>query len=222
VGVFFTHHQTTVVFSLYILGIVIAIVVARVLRRIFFTKAVSPLIMELPAYHVPSIKTATRSAGIRTGFFVKKAGTFIFGAVLVIWMLASLPAGVGYASAESIIGRIGSAMAPVFAPAGFASWQASVALIFGFLAKEVVVGTLGTLYGGQASLSSAIGSQFSALSAMSFMVMTLVYIPCVSTIAVIRREIGTKWAALSVGVSVTLGYVLAVLVFQAGRFLGIG
>jgi len=97
-----------------------------------------------------------------------------------------------------------------------------VALIFGFLAKEVVVGTFGVLYGGQAALSSAIGAHFSALSAMSFMVMTLIYIPCVATIAVIRREIGTKWAALSVGISVTLGYGLAVVVFQVGKALGMG
>ncbi len=221
-GIFFTRYQSTVVFSLYILGIIIAIVVARVLRRIFFTKAVSPLVMELPAYHVPSIRTAARSAGIRTVFFIKKAGTFILGTVLVIWVLASLPAGVQYASAQSLIGRIGSVVAPIFHPAGFDSWQAAVALIFGFLAKEVVVGTFGVLYGGQAALSSAIGTHFSALSAMSFMVMTLIYIPCVATIAVIRREIGTKWAALSVGISVTLGYLLAVLVFQVGYLLGIG
>lgn len=222
VGIFFTHYQSTVVFSLYVLGIIIAIIVARVLRRAFFTKAVSPLVMELPSYHVPSIRTAARSAGIRTMFFVKKAGTFIFATVLLIWVLASLPAGTQYASADSIIGKIGSTLVPAFAPAGFDSWQAAVALIFGFLAKEVVVGTFGVLYGGQAALLSALGSHFSALSAMSFMVMTLVYIPCVATIAVIRREIGTKWAALSVGISVTLGYVLAVLVFQVGRLLGMG
>ncbi|NOY22992.1 MAG: ferrous iron transport protein B [Acidobacteria bacterium] len=222
VGIFFTRYQSTVVFSLYLLGIIIAILVARVLRKVFFTKAVSPLVMELPAYHVPSLKTAARSAGIRTTFFIKKAGTFIFGTVLVIWILASLPVGVQYASAGSVIGRIGSAVAPIFHPAGFDSWQAAVALIFGFLAKEVVVGTFGVLYGGQTALTSAIGSQFSALSAMSFMVMTLVYIPCVATIAVIRREIGTKWAALSVGISVTLGYLLAVLIFQVGRLIGIG
>ncbi|NOZ14222.1 MAG: ferrous iron transport protein B [Acidobacteria bacterium] len=222
VGIFFTRYQSTVVFSLYLLGIFIAVLVARTLRRIFFTKAVSPLVMELPAYHVPSVKTAAHSAGIRTLFFIRKAGTFIFGSVMVIWVLASLPLGVPYASAQSIIGRIGSAVAPVFHPAGFDSWQAAVALIFGFLAKEVVVGTFGVLYGGQAALSSAIGAHFSALSAMSFMVMTLIYIPCVATIAVIRREIGTKWAALSVGISVTLGYGLAVVVFQVGKALGMG
>ncbi len=222
VGIFFTRYQSTVVFSLYLLGIIIAIAVTRILRRIFFTKAVSPLVMELPAYHVPSLKTAARSAGIRTAFFIKKAGTFIFGTVLVIWILASLPMGVEYATAGSLIGRIGSAVAPIFHPAGFDSWQAAVALIFGFLAKEVVVGTFGVLYGGHTALSAAIGGHFSALSAMSFMVMTLIYIPCVATIAVIRREIGTKWAALSVGISITLGYFLAILVFQAGKLLGMG
>jgi len=221
-GIFFPHSQATVVFSLYLLGIVIAVIVARILRRIFFTETVSPLVMELPAYHAPSLKMAVRSAAFRTGFFIRKAGTFILGTVIAIWLLASLPLGVPYASAESLIGRIGSFIAPVFHLAGFGSWQASVALIFGFLAKEVVVGTFGALYGGQAAMSHALAADFTTLSAISFLVMTLVYIPCIATIAVIRREIGSRWAILSVTISLSLGYLLAVIVFQVGRILGLG
>ncbi|NOZ78053.1 MAG: ferrous iron transport protein B [Acidobacteria bacterium] len=221
-GIFFPRSEATVVFGLYLLGIIIAVIVARVLRRAFFTKAVSPLVMELPAYHVPSLKMATRSATLRTGFFIRKAGTFILGAVIAVWLLASLPAGVPYASAQSLIGHIGSFVAPVFHPAGFGSWQATVALIFGFLAKEVVVGTFGALYGGQAAMTHALAHSFTTLSAASFLVMTLVYIPCVATIAIIRREIGSRWAALSVAISLSTGYLLAVVVFQVGHLLGLG
>ncbi len=221
-GIFFPHSEATVVFSLYLLGIVIAVIVARLLRRVFFTKAVSPLVMELPAYHVPSLTMATRSAAIRTGYFIRKAGTFILGAVIAVWLLASLPPGAQYASGHSLIGRIGSLIAPVFRPAGFGSWHATVALMFGFLAKEVVVSTFGALYGSHAILAHALAHDFSQLTAASFLVMTLIYVPCVATIAMIRREIGSRWAALSVAISLGVGYLLAVAVFQVGRLLGLG
>lgn len=218
-GIFFPMHSGTVVFSMYLLGIVVAVIVAKSLRQKYFTKEVTPLIMELPAYHMPQLKTAFRSASIRSWFFIKKAGTFIVGAVIIIWILASFPAGVEYASEQSIIGQIGSFLAPIFKPAGFGNWQSTVALIFGFLAKEVVISTFGVLFGGADQLNSMLGSNFTNISAISFMVMTLIYIPCVATIAVIRREIGTKWATLSVLISITLGYVLAVVVYQVGSLI---
>jgi len=218
-GAFFPSHSGTVVFSMYLLGIVVAIFVARSLRYKYFTKEVTPLIMELPAYHVPQLRIAFRSALIRSWFFVKKAGTFIVGAVVVIWILASFPYGVEYASENSLIGMIGSFIAPVFKPAGFGNWQSSVALIFGFLAKEVVISTFGVLYGSEEQLATMLGNDFTNASAISFLVMTLIYIPCVATIAVLKREIGTKWATLSVLISVVLGYVLATIVYQVGRFL---
>lgn len=220
-GIFFPRHESEVVFAMYLTGIVVAVIVARVMRKIWFTDKASPLIMELPAYHLPSVKTVVRSASMRTGFFVKKAGTFILAAVVIVWALSSFPLGVPYASAESLMGRIGSFIAPVFEPAGFSHWQAAVALIFGFLAKEVVIGTFGTLYGSEAAIAGALQLSFTPLSAVSFLVLILLYIPCVATIAVIRRELGTRWAVISALLSIAIGYGLAVIVYQGGRLLGL-
>jgi ferrous iron transport protein B len=120
-----------------------------------------------------------------------------------------------------MIGRIGSLFAPIFEPAGFGNWQASVALIFGVLAKEVVVGTLGVVYGvGDAGLTAAIQQFWTPLTAYAYMVMTLVYTPCVAVIGAIRRETNSwGWTAFSIGYSLTLGWSLAVLIYQVGSIL---
>jgi ferrous iron transport protein B len=141
----------------------------------------------------------------------------IFLGVVLIWLLASLPFGIEYASQQSVIGRLGSLFAPLLKPVGFGFWQAGVALLFGILAKEVVVGTLGTLYGvEEAGLTGVIQTQFTALSAYAFMVMALVYIPCIAAIATIKRETDWKWTGLAVGYSIILGWGLAVLIYQIG------
>ncbi len=215
-GAFFPAYSGTVVFTMYLLGIFVAVIVARFLRHKFFSKEVTPLIMELPAYHMPQLKIAFKSASIRSWFFVKKAGTFIVGAVAVIWILASFPYGVEYASKSSFIGITGSYIAPIFKPAGFGNWQSAVALIFGFLAKEVVISTFGVLFGGEEQLMNMLSGHFTTASAASFLVMTLIYIPCVATIAVLKREIGAKWATFSVIISIVLGYCLATIVYQIG------
>jgi ferrous iron transport protein B len=125
----------------------------------------------------------------RGSSFIRKAGTIIFGVVILVWLFSNLPPGVECASQESIIGKIGSVLAPLFAPAGFGNWEAAAALIFGILAKEVVVGTLGVLYGmDEAGLSQVIAQHWTPLSAYAFMVMTLIYVPCVAAIGAIRRE----------------------------------
>ncbi len=223
-GAFFAHHEGTVIFSLYLLGIGLAILLARLFKSLFFKGESAPLVMELPPYHLPTAKAVLSTTWHRSFLFVKKAGTVIFAAVVVIWMLAHLPPGVAYASKGSLMGKIGSFMAPVLKPAGFGYWQVAVALVFGILAKEIVVGTLGTLYGAEdQSLSAAISHHFTPLSAYAFMVMSLVYIPCIATIGVIRRETNSwKWTGLAVGYSLFLGWFLAVLIYQGGRLLGLG
>jgi ferrous iron transport protein B len=160
----------------------------------------------------------------RGSLFVRKAGTIILGVVVLVWILSSLPAGVEYASAESYIGRLGSAVAPILKPAGFGTWEAASALIFGILAKETVVGTLGVVYGAEGdALFEAIRQHFTPLSAYAFMVMTLIYIPCVATIAAIRRETNSwKWTFFAIGYTLVLGWLMAVLVYQGGRILGLG
>jgi ferrous iron transport protein B len=217
-GAFFSEHQGWVVFSLYLLGIILAIVVARIFKSLFFGGEVAPLIMELPPYRFPTMKGILIHMWERGSVFLKKAGTIIFIGVVLIWALASLPIGVEYGSKESLIGQIGSLFAPLLKPAGFGFWQAGVALLFGILAKEVVVGTFGTLYGVEkAQLTSVIQGVFTPLSAYAFMVMSLVYIPCIAAIATIKRETNWRWTFLAVVYSLLLGWLLAVGIYQAGK-----
>jgi ferrous iron transport protein B len=216
-GIFFREHQGAVVLSLYLMGILLAILMARLFKWMFFREETAPLIMELPPYQIPDWRHVFRQAWIRTWMFLRKAGTVIVGGVILIWLLASLPAGVEYASSGSWIGRLGAFLAPALQPAGFGSWQAAVTLIFGIVAKEVMIGTLETLQ----VTGETLRLFFTPLSAYAFMVMALIYIPCFATIAVIRKEAGLRWAVLGTIYPLILGWVMAVLVYQVGGlFIG--
>ncbi|KKC29271.1 ferrous iron transport protein B [Caldanaerobacter subterraneus] len=223
-GAFFAENQGLVVFSIYLLGIVLAVIMAKIFKKFLFKGRTAPFVMELPPYRVPTLKGLLIHMWERGSLFVRKAGTIILGVVVLVWILSSLPAGVEYASAESYIGRLGSAVAPILKPAGFGTWEAASALIFGILAKETVVGTLGVVYGAEGdALFEAIRQHFTPLSAYAFMVMTLIYIPCVATIAAIRRETNSwKWTFFAIGYTLVLGWLMAVLVYQGGRILGLG
>lgn len=222
-GALFEANQGAVVFSLYLLGFVLAILMGMLFKRFLFKGESSYFVMELPPYRIPTLKSTFIHMMDRGSSFIRKAGTVIVAAVLLLWALANLPFGVEYASQESFLGQIGSAIAPLFAPAGFGTWQASVALAFGVLAKEVVVGTLGTLYGvGEDGLIQVIAQSWTPLAAYAFMVMTLIYIPCIAVIGAIKRETNSwRWTAFAVGYSLILGWLMAVLVYQGGRLFGL-
>lgn len=211
-----------VLFSLYLLGLLVAVITGKILSKSFFKEERSYFIMELPPYRIPTIKSLLIHTWEKTESFVKKAGTVIFGIVVVIWALSVFPAGVEPGSAESILGKIGSLLAPIFTWAGFASWEPAVALIVGIGAKEAIVATFGMVYGtGENTLAAVLGLHFSALSAYAFMVMTLLYAPCAATIGVIRKETNSlKWSLLSLGYSFLVGWGAAVMVYQAGLLLG--
>lgn len=216
-GALFPKNQGLVVFSLYILGIALSIIMAKLFKSLFFKGETTPLVMEIPPYRLPKLKNILLHMWSKSVIFIKKAGTIIFIAVIFIWALASLPVGVEYASEQSIVGRIGEFLAPVFKPAGFGFWQAAVALIFGILAKEVVVGTMGTLYGvGEEGLSSIIQQQFTPLSGYAFLLMILIYIPCIAALATIKRETNWKWTGIAVFYTFLLGWFLSVIVYQFG------
>lgn len=219
-GVFFTRQRGLVVFTLYLLGIVLAVLVARLFKRVFFKQEVAPLIMELPPYHLPTFRSVLTHMWERAWLFVRKAGTVIALASVLIWLLASLPWGVEYASESSIIGRLGGLVAPILKPAGFGYWWAAVSLAAGVVAKELVVATLGAIHGGVAGgLNQVLSRSFTPLSAYGFMVMSLVYIPCVASVAAIWRETNWRWTALAVGHTIVLGWLLAVLIYQVGGLL---
>jgi ferrous iron transport protein B len=223
-GVFFGERAPLAIFSLYVLGILVAVAAAKILGSTLFKGESSHLVMELPPYHLPTLRGVFRSAWERGAMFLKKAGTFIFAAVILVWAGANLPLGVEYASQESLVGRLGSAVAPLLEPAGFGSWQAGVALVFGLLAKEVVVGTFGTLLGvGEEGIAAVLPQFFTPLAAYAFLVMTLLYIPCVAVIAAFKRETNSwKWTGFLVLYTTLLAYGAAVLVYQGGRLLGLG
>ncbi|MCD6443368.1 MAG: ferrous iron transport protein B [Thermotogae bacterium] len=214
---FFPKNQGLVIFSIYLIGIVLAVFMTKIFNVTFFKGETSLLIMELPPYRFPSLKNTFGEAGRRSSIFLKKAGTIIFIVVMILWLLASLPPGVEYASEDSIAGILGKAIAPIFKPAGFGFWQAGVALLFGTMAKEVVVGTFGALFG-EATLADTLKNTFTPLSAYSFMLFSLIYTPCIATIAVIKRETGWKGAILSLIYLPLLAYIVSVGVYQVGMF----
>ncbi|MDA8096150.1 MAG: ferrous iron transport protein B [Clostridia bacterium] len=224
VGAFFTAFQGLIISSLYFLGIALAIMMGILFKRFLFKGEVSPFVMELPPYRVPTLKGVLIHMWERGWAFIKRAGTIIFLVVIVIWVFASLPAGVEFASRESYLGAIGGFLAPVFTPLGFGTWEAAAALIFGLLAKEVVVGMFGVVYGiGEDRLTSAIQTLWTPLSAYAFMVMSLIYIPCVAAIATIKRETNSwRWTGFAMAYSLVLGWIMAFLVYQGGRLLGLG
>lgn len=222
-GALFPACRGLVVFSVYLLGAVLAIVLARLFRRFLSAGESPPFVLELPPYRVPTLKGSLMNMWSKGSSFLRKAGTIIFGAALLIWLLSNLPPGVEYASRGSLVGRLGAIIAPLLAPAGFGTWQAGTALVLGVVAKELVVSTLGVVYGmGEEGLSEVIRLHWTALSAYSFMVMVLVYIPCAATIGAIRRETNSwGWTAFAVLYSLFLGWILAVGIYQVGRLLGL-
>lgn len=219
-GTFFTANQGLVVFSMYIIGIIVAIIMALIFRRVMLKGPSGHFVMELPPYRMPTITGVLVHMWERGRLFLIRAGTIIFGVVVLIWLLSSLPWGVEYASAESWIGQIGSLFAPIFAPAGFGQWEAAVSLIFGFLAKEVVVGAMGAIFAVEEGvLGAAIATQlaWTPLIAFAFMVFYLLYIPCVAAVGVIRAETNSwKWAGFAALYTTVLAWIAATLIFQIG------
>lgn len=225
-GAFFSAYQGWIILSLYLLGVLVAIGSGIIFKKIFFPGLSSPFVIELPSYRWPTIKGLAIHAGTRTWAFIKKAGTIILVLSIFVWLLASFPATAGYASAETFIGRIGQTIAPVFSPLGFGQWQAAVAILTGFTAKEAVVSTFGALYQlgdspAAADLQHILQNQFTPLAAYAFMVFTLIYTPCLAAIATIKQETKSwKWPLVSISYSVTLAWLLSFAIFQLGRLAG--
>lgn len=223
-GALFSSHASTVVFSLYLMGIVMAVIMAGIFNKILFKGERSHFVMELPPYRFPTLKGVIIHMWEKVGAFLKKAGTIIFSVVVLIWVLANLPLGVEYASAESLIGQFGQLVAPIFAPLGFGSWQAASSLVFGILAKEVVVGTLGVVYAaGEGGLRAALTTNFSPLAAYSFLTMVLIYTPCIATLGAIKSETQSwKWPLITASYLFVLAWIVSFVIYQGGLLLGIG
>ncbi len=223
-GAFFPLQAGSVVFFLYVLGIVVGIGSAKLFRHTILPGEPSPFIMEMPPYRFPTVKTSLIHMWGRGSMYIRKAGTIILLGVLAVWALASFPYGVEYGSAESFAGMLGHLLEPLVAPLGF-DWQVAVALLFGFIAKEIVVGSLGTLYGaGEEALPEVLLADpgLSAATALALMVFVLLYMPCVAALGVIRKETGSwKWTGFSVAYGLVVAWIIAFIVGHiAGLFTG--
>ena len=212
---FFPEHAALVMIALYLFGILMGILAALVLEKTAFRGRPVPFVMELPNYRLPSVKSVALLLWEKAKDFLERAFTVIFLATIVIWFLQSFDTRLNVVtdSAGSLLAIIGRHIAPVFAPLGFADWRCAAALISGFIAKESVVSTLEILLG-----TSALGALFTTKSAVSFLVFTLLYTPCVAAIAAIRREVGSGFRAGVIALcQCCVAYLAAFVVFSLLR-----
>lgn len=227
-GLFFASYQGWIIFSLYFLGIALAFILGVVFQKLFFKGLSAPFVIELPSYHWPTLKGVVIHIWERIWLFIKKAGTIILAFSLLVWVLANFPIGVTYGSQESYAGIIGQAVSPFLEPLGFGKWQVAVALIFGVVAKEAILGIFGTLYstptGGITTgnyLNPSLLTDFTPLSAYSFMIFVLLYVPCIATLATIKKETNSwKWPLFVLCYTLILAWLTSFLFYQTGKYLG--
>ncbi|MDF2570528.1 MAG: feoB 1 [Sporomusa sp.] len=227
IGAFFNEDIAgTVLFSIYFLGILLAVLMARVFRSLVFRGDTEPFVMEMPPYRLPTLKSIVMHMFERSLLYLRKAGTIILAVSILIWFLVNYPA--SDQIANSYAGQLGKMLEPWIAPLGF-DWKLGVGLVSAFTAKEVLISTLGTIYHvGQTgetavALEQALANDpgFRPLTAYSLMVFVLLYSPCLATIAVIKRETNSwKWALFSPVYSTLLAWFLSFVIFQLGTLLG--
>lgn len=220
-GVFFTKNQGLIVFSMYILGIVVAIVTGVVLKKTLFRGNVAPFVMELPPYRLPLLKSIAMHVWEKCKGFIVKAATIIFSMSILVWIFQNFSPSLQMVadSNSSMLGQFGSFIAPIFIPLGFGTWQAAVALLTGLIAKESVVSTLTILYatGQTALLSTALTASFSPVAALAFMTFTLLYMPCISAFVTMKKEMNSmKWAVGTALMQTGIAYFVSLLVYQIG------
>lgn len=230
--------QAPLLWILYVVGIVLAVALSRVLRSTLFRGECTPFVMELPPYRIPSMRDALIHMWERSLLYLKKAGTVILGISIVLWALTTFPqppAGTGGVDQKtrlesSLAGRGGKLLAPILAPMGF-DWKIGTALIGAFAAKEVFVAQLGIIYasengtgdGAQVPLRAQLRRDYPPLVGFAIMLFCLIGTPCMTTVAVTRRETGSwRWPILQFGGLTLLAYLMTVAVFQTGRALGWG
>ncbi len=280
-GALFADNAGTVIFSIYLIGILMAILMGQIFKRTLFRGEISPFVLELPPYRMPTLKGTLIHMWERGSIFIRKMGGVILIGSILVWALSSFPRNVSYSrdyeadrqriqeqylaekvgvaqsgqvedvssmeqemkakigevealereefQRNSLLGRLGKGIAPVLRPLGF-DWKGGVALLTGFVAKEIVVSTFGILYqagtkAGEESerLRASIRDAMSPLTGYAFMIFVLIYTPCLATVATIRRETGSwQWTGFSVGYGLLLAWILAFVIYQGGMILGLG
>ena len=216
VSAFFPGKGGIVMTALYFLGIAVGILVAFIFKKTLFKGEAVPFVMELPNYRLPGIKNVAQLLWEKAKDFLQRAFTVILIATMVVWFLQSFNWHFNMVSdsSESILASVAGFIAPVFAPLGLGDWRVVTSLISGFMAKESVVSTLEILFG------SSVSTAFTTLSAVSLLVFSLLYTPCVAAISSIRRELGHKWAVLVVVWQCAIAWIAAFLVRMIGMLIG--
>lgn len=219
---FFKKYQAFVMMGLYVLGILVGIVCAVVLKTTMFRGKPMPFVMELPNYRFPSAKSVALLMWDKAKDFIQRAFTIIFVATLLIWFLQTFDTRLNVVtdSGNSLLAMIGKLIAPLFTPLGFNDWRAATALISGFSAKEAVVSTLSVLTGtSMTGLGDTLGTIFTPLAAVSYLVFTLLYTPCVAAVATIRREMNSVWKTFGiVCMQCGVAWIVAFIFYQVGSF----
>ena len=223
--------QTVIIFSIYMLGIAVAVVSALILNKFAFKSETSNFIMELPAYRVPTAKSVLIHGWEKVKGFAVKAGTVIFASTVLIWFLSNFNFSGMCDMEESLLAVMGNGIKWIFAPLGFADWRASVGIVTGWIAKENIVATFGQLFGnvseetveaimaGEEALP-AIGEVFSKASAYAYMAFNLLCMPCFAAVGAMKREYGSwKWTLRAVGFQMAVAYVVALIINLAGGFI---
>lgn len=224
---FFPQYSGLVVFSLYVIGLVFAIVSGVILKKTMFQGEPAAFVLELPPYRLPTLKNCLMHVWEKVRGFLVKAGTLILAMSVVLWFLQSFGWDGGLAvvdeAGKSFLGLIGGAIAPLLRPLGFGTWQAAVALLTGLIAKEMVVSSMSLFYGfavtaSGATVAAAMAGTFqSPVAAYAFLVFVLLYVPCVAAVSTIHKEMASlKWTLRSILWQLGSAYLGALLVYQIG------
>lgn len=227
VGAFFPNNASIILLSIYVIGIFLAVIIARLFNKVLIKGEDTPFVMELPPYRMPTMKAILRHTWEKGGQYLRKMGGVIMIASIIIWFLGYYPNHNAYSSVaeqqeHSYIGQIGKAIEPALKPLGY-DWKLGIGLISGVGAKELVVSTLGVLYTNDAGASKTTLAEripIDSLAAYSFMLFVLIYFPCIATLAAIKQESGSwKWAAFAALYTTTLAWIIAFSFYQIGNIL---
>ena len=213
---FFPSNAALIVLSLYLMGIILSFIMGIFFKNTIFKKDEEPFIIELPEYKMPGIKNVLLHTWDKGKGFLKKAGTIIFSVSVIIWILSNFNFTGIVDINSSFLSYIGKFISPIFIPLGFSSWQNSVSLLAGLMAKEVIVGSMGVIYG--SNLVKVLPNYFSAISAYSFLVFVLLYTPCMSVVVTMKKEYGNKMAVFSVSYQLVLAWMMSFLTFHILNF----
>ena len=220
VALFFPKHEALVTTSLYLLGIVVAILVALVLNKTVYKTQAEPFVLELPEYRVPTLSALLKNTWNKSKGFLIRVVTVMFAMSVVIWFLSSFNLG-GYTDDmnNSFLSMFGKLITPLFTPLGFTDWRISVSILTGLGAKEIVVNTMSVLFG---NLSTVLPTVFTGVTAYSFLVFCALYTPCIAALATMRKEYGNKMMLISLTYQFLLAWVVAFIVTHVGNLIVTG